>query len=185
MRIAASVLVLLFASQAHAEKGLSLDFGYVRSRVSVTDQTAIGGESGRFGIRVSLARYFHFGAEAEEGVLAGTTSLPAGAVARTTGEPQGPLEGNTLALKAFAGAHARVGSLMFGGDLAVGVRDTWVSSDLGMDVAGRKDETLLELRTRADLWLTSTTTIGAVASTDLIEHRDVSLAAVFALHFTQ
>jgi hypothetical protein len=85
----------------------------------------------------------------------------------------------------FAGAHARSGRLMFGGDLALGVRDTWVSSDLGADVAGRKGETLFEARARSDFFLTPSMTLGAVASTDLIERRDVSLGAVFSLYFSR
>jgi hypothetical protein len=186
MRIAPSLLVLCLASQAYADSGVSFDFGYVRNRVAVTDLTTLPGELARFGIKVSLRKHFHFGAEAEEGRLAGTSSLPSGAVARTSGdEPNGPLEGNTLALKAVAGVHSRVGAFMFGADFAAGVRDSWVSSDLGPDVAGRKNETLLELRSRGDVWLSSSTTLGLVASTDLIERRDVAIAAVFALHFTR
>jgi hypothetical protein len=185
MRIAPSLIVLVMASQAHAESGVSFDFGYARSRVAVTDQTALGAEVGRFGLRISLGRHFHFGSEVEEGSVAGTSTLPAGAIARTMDEPQGPLEGNTLGLKAFMGAHTNAGKVRFSADVAGGMRDTWVSSDLGKDVAGRKNEPLLELRSRADVWLTSSTTIGAVASTDLIERRDVSFGAVFALHFSK
>jgi hypothetical protein len=191
MRIAPSLLALCIASQAHADSGsgVSFDFGYVRNRVAVTDRTALPGELARFGIKVSLRRHFHFGAEAEEGRLRGTSNLPSGAVARTGSgfgdEPTGPLEGNTLALKAVAGVHSTVGRFTFGADLAGGLRDSWVSSDAGNDVAGRKNEPLLELRSRADVWLTSSTTLGAVLSSDVIEHRDVAVAAVFALHFTK
>lgn len=186
MRILASLVVLAATGTAHADTGVSFDFGYLHNRVAVTDQTTIGGEVGRFGISVSTGRYFYFGAEAEEGRLAGATALPEGAVARTTGETQvqGPLDGNMLGLKMFAGAHVRRGLLMFGADLAGGVRDTWVSSDAGNDVAGRKGEPLLEARSRADFWLTRSATLGVVASTDLLERRDVGLGAVFALHFT-
>ena len=183
-RIVPSLFLLAIASPAGADTGASFDFGYARSRVAVTDQTAIGGDFGRFAIRVWAGRYFHFGAECEEGALAGTTAIPSGAVARTTDEPAGPLEGNTLGLKMFAGAHTNLGAFTFGGDLAGGVRDTWVSSDLGMDVAGRKGEPLLELRSRLDVSLTPRMTLGAVASTDLLERRDVSIGAVFALRFT-
>jgi hypothetical protein len=158
MRIASSLVVLLLvASQAYADSGTSsgaaFDFGYVRNRVAVTDRTALDGDVVRFGIRVSLGRHFHFGGEAEEGQLAGTTSLPAGYVARSSTDTQisGPLDGNTLGLKAYAGLHAKAGSFLFGADVAGGVRDTWVSSDLGMDVAGYKNEPLLEVRTRADV----------------------------------
>lgn len=187
MRIAPSLLVFLVAAQAHADngRGVAFDFGYVRSRVAVTDQTTLDGGAGRFAIRVSLGRHIHLGAEAEEGTLAGTTALPSGTVARAADEPQGPLDGNTLGLKLLAGAHTKVGSFMFGADVAGGVRDTWVSSAAGMDVAGRKNEPLLELRSRADVWLTTSTTIGVMASTDVLERRDVSLGAVFALNFTQ
>lgn len=187
MRIAASLCVLLLASPAFADdgSGVSLDFGYALNRVAVTDNTTLDGETGRFGVRVSLGRHFHFGGEAEEGRIAGTTSLPAGVVARTASEPEGPLDGNTLGLKAYAGVHANAGPFLIGADVAGGVRDTWVSSDLGMDVAGRKNEPLLEVRSRADLWLTKTMSLGAVASTDVLERRNVSLGAVLALHFTR
>jgi hypothetical protein len=185
MRTALSLLVLAIASPAYADRGVSFDFGYAVNRVAVTDQTALDGQLGRFGLRVSLGRHFHFGAEAEEGRLAGTSSIPSGAIARTSNEPLGPLEGNTLGLKAFAGAHTNVGSFIFGADVAGGMRDTWVSSDLGMDVAGRKNEPLFELRSRADFRLSWATTIGAVASTDLLERRNVSFGAVFALHFSR
>jgi hypothetical protein len=184
MRIAPSLLVLAIASQAHAD-GVSFDLGYARNRVGVTDQTALDGDLARFGFRVSLGRHFHFGAEAEEGRLAGATSTPSGAIARTSSEPVGPLEGNTLGLKAVAGVHALAGKFLLGADVAGGMRDTWVSSDLGMDVAGFKNAPLLELRSRADLWLTSSTTLGAVAATDLLDRRNVSFGAVLALHFSR
>jgi hypothetical protein len=188
MRILASLLVVAAAGSAHADTGVSFDFGYLHNKVAVTDQTAIGGDVGRFAISISTGRYFHFGAEAEEARLAGSTPLPDGAVARTTGETtptptQGPLDGNMLGLKMFAGGHVRSGLFMFGADVAGGVRDTWVSSDAGNDVAGRKGEPLLEVRSRADFFITPTATLGVVASTDLIERRDVGLGAVFALHF--
>jgi hypothetical protein len=187
MRFGPSLLVLVVASSsAHAENGLSLELGYLRNRVAVTDQTVLGGEAVRFTIKVSNGPHFHWGAVAEEGRLSGSTTLPGGAVARSTGEPQAsPLEGNTLGLKLFAGAHTTAGRLMFSSDLAGGMRDTWVSSDLGTDVAGRKKAALVELRARADVWLSSMTTIGAVATADLLERRDVSVGLVFALHFTR
>ena len=185
MRIAPVLFVLAIAPRAHADNGVSFDFGYARNRVGVTDQTALDGDLARFGLRVSLGRHFHFGAEAEEGRLAGTTSIPSGAVARTSSEPVGPLEGNTLGLKVFAGAHAHIGRFLVGADVAGGMRDTQVSSDLGMDVAGFKNAPLLELRSRADLWLSPNTTFGAVAATDLFDRRNVSFGAVFALHFSR
>ena len=190
MRIASTLVVLALAAPAYADSngsGVSFDFGYLRNRVAVTDQTALDGQVGRFGIRISLGRHIHFGGEAEEGSLAGTTSLPNGTVARgsTEQELEGPLEGNTLGLKAYAGVHANAGVFLVGADIAGGVRDTWVSSDRGMDVAGRKNEGLLELRTRGDVWLTKSMTIGAVACTDLIERRNVSLGAVLSVHFTK
>ena len=188
MRIAASLFVLTLAStQAHAETGASFEVGYSHNQVAVTDQTALGGQAGRFGLRVTLGPHIHFGAEAEEGTLAGT-SPPSGVVARGgsggSSELVGPLDGNTLGLKAYAGAHTHLGAFMVGADLAGGMRDTWVSSVAGMDVAGRKNEPLLEARTRLDYFLSSTLTIGAVASADMIERRDVSIAAVLGLHFT-
>lgn len=187
MRIAASLLLLAIASPAQADRGsgASLDFGYAVNRVAVTDQTTLDGEVGRFGLRISLGRYFHFGGEVEEGRLAGTTSLPSGTIARTSRDVQGPLEGNTLGLKAYAGLHSTLGPFMVGADVAGGIRDTMVASDLGPDVAGRKNETLLEVRSRADLFLTKTLTIGAVASTDVLERRNVSFGAVLSLHFTR
>jgi hypothetical protein len=184
MRIAPSLLLLALASPAYAD-GVSFDFGYTRNQVAVTDQTAIGGDFARFGMKVSVGKHLHFGGEAEEGRLAGTTGIPSGAVARTTAEPVGPLDGNTLGLKAYAGAHTQVGPFIFGADLAGGLRDTWVSSDLGMDVAGRKNEGLLEVRSRADVWLSQSMTFGVVAATDVIERRDISLGAVLSLHFTK
>jgi hypothetical protein len=189
MRIVASLFVLTLAStQARADKGASFELGYVRNQVAVTDQTALGGQSGRFGIRITLGPHIHFGGEAEEGSLAGTAG-PSGVVARggTSGSTElaGPLEGNTLGLKAYAGAHTRLGAFMVGADLAGGMRDTYVSSIAGMDVAGRKNEPLLEARTRVDFFLSTSLTIGAMASADMIERRDVSIGAVLGLHFTQ
>ena len=188
MRIVPSLLALALASvasPARADTGVSFDAGYVRSRVAVTDLTTLPGELARFGIRISVGKHLHFGGEAEEGRLAGTTNLPAGSVARGSGtfEPEGPLEGNTLGLKAYIGAHTRLGALMFGADVAGGMRDSWVSSDLAMDVAGRKNEPLLELRSRADVMLTKTVSLGAMISTDVIERRDVAVGAVLSMHF--
>jgi hypothetical protein len=187
--VAGSLGLLVAAVPAHADRTLSLDFGYLQNQIAVTDQTAMQGSFGRFGIRMS-GRYFHAGAEAEEGWLSGSTWEDYGYVARadgTTPTPtsSSPLSGNTLALKLVGGAHTSIGSsLTVGADLAYGVRDTWVSSDRGMDVAGRKDEPLLEARTRVDYWLTPALTLGAVASTDLHERRDTSLGAILAIHFT-
>lgn len=185
--VASSVLVVVLSAPAYADRGqgASFDFGYVRSRVAVTDHTALDGDLARFGIRIALGRHFHFGGEAEEGSLEGTASLPSGAVARQTDEPMGPLGGNTLGIKAYAGLHTVTGPLMFGADAALGLRDSWVSSDLGPDVAGRKGEALLEVRSRVDMFITRSMTVGAVASTDLLERRNVSLAAVLSLNFTR
>lgn len=185
--VASSFLVMLVASPVYAGggSGASFDFGYVRSRVAVTDHTALDGDLARFGIRISLGKHFHFGGEAEEGSLAGTTSLPSGAVARQSEEPMGPLGGNTLGIKAYAGMHTTVGAWMFGADTALGLRDSWVSSDEGPDVAGRKGEPLLEVRSRVDMFVTRSMTLGAMASTDLLERRNVSLAAVLSLNFTR
>jgi hypothetical protein len=183
MRIAATLFVLAIAFPARADNAVSFDFGYARNRVAVTDRTSLDGEIGRFGVRVSLGRHFHFGGEAEEGSLAGTSTLPAGAIARGSSEPAGPLDGNTLGLKMFAGLHANAGRFILGADVAAGVRDTWVASDQGMDVAGFKNEPLLELRSRADVRMTRSTTFGAVAATDVFDRRNVSFGAVFALRF--
>jgi hypothetical protein len=190
MRFAAiSVLVLMASTSAHAErgKGASFDFGYVRSRIAVTDNTALDADQARFGIRIGTGKLFHFGAEVDNGRVAGTTPIPTNTVARTSGgEPfSGPLGGNSLNLKAYGGLHAISGRLMFGGDAALGVRDTWVESDAGMDVAGFKKEPLIELRARAEYFLTDAMTLGAVASTDMLDRRNVSLAAVFSLNFTR
>ncbi|MFN0251636.1 MAG: hypothetical protein ACKV2T_32470 [Kofleriaceae bacterium] len=190
MRIAApALLVLLASSPAHADngKGAAFDFGYVRSRVGVTDQTSLDADQARFGIRIGVGRLFHFGAEVDNGRVQGQTALPTGTVSRTTGgEPySGPLGGNSLSLKAYGGLHSIHGKLMLGGDAALGVRDTWVESDAGMDVAGYKAEPLIELRARAEYFLTSSMTFGAVASTDMLDRRNVSLAAVFSLNFVE
>jgi len=188
MRIAA-LLVLLASSSAYADRGsgASFDFGYVRSKVAVTDQTALDADLARFGIRISTGKHFHFGGEVDDGRVQGHTSIPTGTVVRTTGggEPySGPLGGNSLNIKAYAGLHTIRNSLMFGGDAALGMRDTWVESDAGMDVAGYKKEPVLELRARAEFFLSDSMTLGAVASTDMFERRNVALAAVFSLNFT-
>ena len=174
-------------------EGASFDFGYVRSRIAVTDSTALDGDLGRFGIRIAKGRHFHFGAEVETGRLVGSTRRPDGTVARQSGEPSGqsgggeslasPLDGNSLSLKSYAGLHARTERMMFGGDATLGFRDTWVSSDAGIDVAGYKKEPLIELRARAEFFLSGAVALGAVASTDLLDRRNVSLAAVFSLNF--
>lgn len=194
MRIAVAVVAVTLAGPAHAETGASFELGYVRNRVAVTDRTALDGQAARFAIRISVGRHFHWGAEAEEGSLAGTTYLPGGNVARlapgaedsqqSTSRPS-PLEGNSLGLKAFVGGHGRIGRVRLGADVAGGVRDSFVSSDAGNDVAGRKKEPLLEVRTRADFFVTHSATIGLVGASDVIERRDVSLALVLALNFTR
>jgi hypothetical protein len=187
------VFVLASAATAHADDGVSLDLGYVRSRVAVTDQTALDASLVRFAIRVSMDKrmpHLHWGAEAEEGSLRGTTSLSNGAVARTapgSASPESvsfgndsPLDGNVLALKVFAGMHANSGPFRLTADVAAGMRDAWVESDLGPDVAGRKEEGLLEVRSRIDFRLSPRFLVGATASSDLIERRDVSVALLLA-----
>jgi hypothetical protein len=195
MRIAASCVVLAaLSSPAFADRGsgAAFDFGFVHSRIAVTDHTALDANGGRFGIRVASSRHFHFGAEVEEGVLQGTSTLPDGVVARST-EPGStppppttvhPLDGNALELKAYAGLHTSRGRIQFGGDAAFGVRDTWVSGDSGEDIAGRKKEPLIQARARVEAFVTDSTTIGAVASTDLLEQRNVSLGFVVSMNFT-
>jgi hypothetical protein len=188
--VAGSLGLLLAAAPARAERTLSLDFGYLQNQIAVTDQTQMQGSFGRFGIRMS-GQYFHAGVEADEGWLSGTTWEDYGYVARADGSVptptnSSPLSGNTLALKMIGGAHTSVSkTLTVGADLAYGFRDTWVSSDRGMDVAGRKNEPLLEARTRLDYWLSRSITLGAVASTDLHERRDTSLGAILAVHFKE
>jgi hypothetical protein len=192
MRIAAaSVLVILASTSAYADngKGASFDFGYVRSRVGVTDNTALDADQLRFGIRIGTGKHFHFGAEVDNGRVTGEITSTRH-LARTVGGEQqpgyvGPLGGNSLNLKAYAGVHTVRRSMMFGGDAALGVRDTWVESDLGMDVAGFKKQPVVELRARAELFLTRSMTVGAVASTDMLDRRNVSLAAVFSMNFTE
>jgi hypothetical protein len=185
--VAGSVLLVL-AAPARADSTLSLDFGYLQDQIAVTDQTTMQGSFGRFGIRMS-GRYLHAGVEAEEGWITGSTWEDYGYVPRSDGTTptpsnSSPLSGNTLALKLVGGAHTSIGSaFLVGVDLAYGFRDTWVSSDRGMDVAGRKNERLLETRTRLDYWLTPVITVGAVASTDLHERRDTSIGAILAIHF--
>ncbi len=50
MRFGLPLLLLAVASSAaHADNGLSLELGYLRNRVAVTDQTALGGELVIFG----------------------------------------------------------------------------------------------------------------------------------------
>ncbi len=146
-------------------------------------------------MKVSRGRHVHVGAEAEEGLLEGTTRLPNGNVARlapdadpmttsTTLGPASPLEGNTLALKLFAGVHSDLARrFVISTDVAVGFRDTWVSSDLGTDVAGRKNALLLEARTRLDFRMSPRSTVGAIATTNLVDRRDMSLGLMFGLHF--
>lgn len=191
MRIAAaSVLVMLASTSAYADngKGAAFDFGYVRSRVGVTDSTALDADQARFGIRIGTSRHFHFGAEVDNGRITGQTSSPTNRIARTTGGESvsgytGPLGGNSLNLKAYAGLHTVRSKVMFGGDMALGVRDTWVESDAGTDIAGFKKQPVVEMRARAEFFLTPSMTVGAVASTDMLDRRNVSLAAVFSLNF--
>jgi hypothetical protein len=180
-------------SLAHAD-GASFDLGVVRSRVAVTDNTALDATLVRFAIRADVDRFMphlHIGVEAEEGNLSGTTHLPNGVVARlapgTETTPvrstiESPLGGNVLAIKTFAGLHANASRrIRLGADLALGMRDAWVESDAGMDVAGRKYEPIVEARSRIDFRLHEKWLIGAMASSDLIERRDVSLALLLTL----
>jgi hypothetical protein len=178
MKIAPLLLVCL-ASTAYADGGARFDFGLVHSQVAVTDQTALSGSMARFGVGFAINRHVHAGAEVEEGWMTGD-ALPSGAVART-GLPSGPLNGNTLDMKLVAGLHQDVGSFRVSGDLAGGLRDTSVSTDLGMDIAGRKKEPLLEVRTRLDMFVTRAWTVGVIAGADTLERRDVSIGAVVSL----
>lgn len=183
------VLLLVLASPTLAlADGTSFDLGYVRSRVAVTDQTALAATQVRFAFRVDVDQrmpHVHFGAEAEEGSLHGTTQLENGAVARTasgTTRPisESPLGGNVLALKVFAGLHAYTGPVRLGADLGAGIRDAWVESDEGTDVAGRKGESLLEVRSRVDARLSQRLLVGMTLSSNLLERRDVSVGLVLA-----
>lgn len=178
MNLAPLVLVCL-ASTAYADGGARLDFGLMHSQVAVTDNTALQGSMARFGVGFSITKHFHAGAEVEEGWMTGN-ALPDGAVART-GLPAGPLTGNTLDMKLVSGIHTDVGSFRVSGDLAAGLRDTSVSTDIGMDIAGRKKEPLLEVRTRLDMFLSRAWTVGVIAGADTLERRDVSIGAVVSM----
>ncbi len=175
----ALVGLVCLASTAYADGGARFDFGLMHSRVAITDNTAMSGEMARFGVGFAVNRHFHAGAEVEEGWMTGN-ALPDGAVART-GLPAGPLTGNTLDMKLVTGLHTDVGAFRVSGDVAAGLRDTSVSTDLGMDIAGRKKETLLELRTRVDMFVTHAWTVGVVAGADTLERRDVSIGAIVAM----
>jgi hypothetical protein len=181
MKTAPLVLVCL-AGAAHADTGARFDFGLMRSRIAITDNTAMSGEMARFGVGFAVSRHVHVGAEVEEGWMTGD-ALPDGAVARS-GEsslPPGPLDGNTLDMKLVGGLHTDVGAFRVSGDLAGGLRDTSVSSDLGMDIAGRKKEPLLEVRTRLDMFVTKAWTVGVIAGADTLERRDLSVGAIVSM----
>jgi hypothetical protein len=178
MKTAPLVLVCL-ASTAYADGGARFDFGLMHSRVAITDNTAMSGQFARFGVGFTISRHFHAGAEVEEGWMTGN-ALPDGAVART-GLPSGPLDGNTLDMKLVGGLHTDVGAFRVSGDLAAGLRDTSVSSDLGMDIAGPKKQPLLEVRTRLDMFVTRAWAVGVIAGADTLERRDVSIGAIVSM----
>ena len=105
----------------------------MHAQVAVTDQTAISGSMARFGVGFAINRHVHAGAEVEEGWMSGD-ALPDGAVARGGGGGAlgtGPLSGNTLDMKLVGGLHTDVGAFRISGDVAAGMRDTSVSTDLG------------------------------------------------------
>jgi len=180
MKTAAIVLVCA-ASTAYADGGARFDFGLVHSQIAVTDQTAISGSMARFGVGFAINRHVHAGAEVEEGWMSGD-ALPDGAIARSGGAlGTGPLSGNTLDMKLVGGLHTDVSAFRISGDIAAGMRDTSVSTDLGTDIAGRKKEPLLELRTRVDMFVTHTWTVGLIAGADTLERHDVSIGAIVSL----
>ena len=183
MKTAAIVIVCL-GSTAYADGGgARFDFGLVHEQVAVTDQTAISGSMARFGVGFAINRHVHAGAEVEEGWMSGD-ALPDGAIARGGGGGAlgtGPLSGNTLDMKLVGGLHTDVSAFRISGDVAAGLRDTSVSTDLGTDIAGRKKEPLLELRTRVDMFVTHTWTVGLIAGADTLERHDVSIGAIVSL----
>jgi len=193
----ATILLLVVSSSAASADGVAIDLGLAQGRVAVTDNTALDAKVVRFAIRGDLDHYvpyLHVGAEAEEGTLSGSTPLAGGAVARTAPETTpgsvsvdatSPLDGNVLALKAFVGFHANTGRVRLGADVATGRRDAWVSSDRGLDVAGRKWESLLEVRSRVDLRVSNRWLVGAMVASDLLERRDVSLGLSVTLDCTR
>jgi hypothetical protein len=187
MRLSLIASILLVASSVRAEPGrLSIDLGYLYDRVEANDHTVVPGNMVRFGIRVAVSRHFHIGAEVDDSWLAGQTPIPDGAIARQSGvatPAMWPLEGTMVAPKALVGAHTIRGPVTWSTELALGVRDTSVSTIWSNDVAGRKEETLLEGHTRLDYWLTSGLTLGAVASADLLVPNDVALGISLAAHF--
>jgi hypothetical protein len=180
MKTAPLVLVCV-AGTAYADGGARFDFGLVHSQVAITDQTSISGSMARFGVGFAINRHLHAGAEVEEGWMSGN-AMPDGAIARGDAAlPAGPLSGNTLDMKLVGGLHTDVSRFRISGDVAAGLRDTAVSTDLGMDIAGRKKEPLLELRTRVEMYVTPSWTVGLVAGADTLERRDVSIGAVVSL----
>jgi hypothetical protein len=50
-----------------------------------------------------------------------------------------------------------------------------------MDIYGRKKEPLLEVRTRVDMFVTRSWTVGVTAGADTLERRDVSLGAIVSM----
>jgi hypothetical protein len=171
------------ASTARADpRNFRLDFGYAWDRVALSDNTALDGRLVRFGFSVAI-NYFHFGAEVDDSWLEGTTKVDDSGIARSMMVPAGsPLTGTMVAPKAFVGLHTNGRLLTFAGELAGGVRDSSVSSDVANDFAGRKMEPLLEARSRADLMIAPAWSIAAVASTDLRVRNDVSLAVMLSSH---
>jgi hypothetical protein len=182
----AIAILVLAAAPAHADDnaGLSLDLGYMWDHVQVTDQTVVSGQAVRFAIRIAVSRHFHFGGEAEESRLSGSTPIPDGQVARTTSMTVStPVEGMMIAPKFLVGAHAISGRLTAIAELAGGFRDTELNSIYGYDIAGRKKEALVEGRTQLDYWLSPAVTVGAMASTDVLTPGDVSFGLLVGLHF--
>jgi len=181
MKLASLALITFvgLASTAYADGGARVEFGLMHSQIAISDQTALSGSMARFGVGFALHHHFHMGAEVEEGWMSGQ-ALPDGAVARM-GLPAGPLASNTVDMKVVSGLYTDIGAFRVSGDLAAGLRDTTVATDLGTDVGGRKKEPLLEVRTRLDMFVARAWTVGVVAGADTLERRDVSIGAVFSL----
>lgn len=175
--------VLISTSVARADpNSVRFDLGYMWDRVAVSDNTTIDGHLVRFGFSVALGA-LHFGAEVDDAWLEGTTTRPDGALARTMTVPAGsPVTGTSVAPKVVVGAHTSGRIVTLAAELAGGVRDTGVSSDYGDDFAGRKMEPLVEVRSRVDLWLAPSWSIGAVAATDVLVRDDLSFGLVLASH---
>ena len=135
----------------------------------------------RSGVAIS---WFYIADEIAIGALGGGPTAPTGPVMAFATPPPTDTSGFVIQDAVVLGARAIAGPVTLGGELGIGCRMSIYSSPVL--AAPRYDALdaafLLQVRAKVDVWATTWLTVGALASVNAVDPRDVALGITLGLH---